>query len=242
MCCNTFGTKIANSGTLGRGRPSSNAAHSAHQPPTTLSIFTSPPHTTMASSVPLQIAETIQTASINRTPDPKHDLNPSTAASEKQPVELSHSDPSLSKYIYEDDGGIESEADDEDDIPYSVLKPVPRRKSFGPLPDLRFEQSYLASIAGARNNWGVAFITIRDQVMLPLLQGTIWSLALFGWRHWNASAQLSGSTVGARARRWWYKTNNWKIPEKSSVRDSGGHNQLAKDVGDFYQNQSSSGE
>lgn len=118
----------------------------------------------MSSSVPLQIAETIQTASLNRAPDPKHDLNPSTAASEKQPVELSHSDPSLSKYTYDDEAGIDSEAEDEDDISYSVLKPVPRRKSFGPLPDLRFEQSYLASIAGAKSNWGVAFITMRDQV------------------------------------------------------------------------------
>jgi hypothetical protein len=126
----------------------------------------------MSSSIPLQIAETIQTASLNRAPDPEHDLNPSTAASSKQPVELSHSDPSLSKYAYDDEVGIDSDGEDEEDIPYSVLKPVPRRKSFGPLPDLRFEQSYLASIAEAKSNWGVAFITMRDQVGFSIYHQT----------------------------------------------------------------------
>lgn len=32
------------------------------------------------------------------------------------------------------------------------------------LPDLRFEHSYLASIAGAASYWRVAYITMRDQV------------------------------------------------------------------------------
>lgn len=47
-----------------------------------------------------------------------------------------------------------------------MLKPTPRRPSFGPLPDLRFEQSYLASIAGADSRWKVLYITARDQVRL----------------------------------------------------------------------------
>ena len=42
-----------------------------------------------APSIPLEIASTLQTASINRHPDPRHDLNPSTAASAKQPVAIS---------------------------------------------------------------------------------------------------------------------------------------------------------
>jgi hypothetical protein len=120
----------------------------------------------MSSSLPLQVAETIQTASINRAPSPSHDLNPSTAASKKQPVTLEPrvpaSDSSLDKYAYDEEDAIDLE--DEDDIPYSVLKPTPRRQSFGPLPDLRFEQSYLASIANADTRWKVLLITVRDQV------------------------------------------------------------------------------
>jgi hypothetical protein len=121
----------------------------------------------MASNPALELASTIQSASINRDPSPSYDLNPSTAASEKIPVKLSHchtaeSFASLDKYAYDDEDGIDEE--DEEDIPYNVLRPVPRRQSFPPLPDLRFEQSYLASISKADTRWKVAFITIRDQV------------------------------------------------------------------------------
>ncbi|KAN0103117.1 DUF1770 domain containing protein [Hyaloscypha variabilis] len=194
----------------------------------------------MSSSLPLQIAETIQTTSIKRNPSPTHDVNPSTAASRKEPVEISQqppvSDSSVEKYAYDEDDAIDD--DNEEDIPYSVLKPTPRRASFGPLPDLRFEQSYLASIAGADSRWKVLYITARDQVLLPLVQGMVWSLALHGWRYWNRSAQLSGNTVGAKIRRWWYKTNNWKLPE--SLKNIGLDKKLAADLGDYYQNQSSS--
>jgi hypothetical protein len=121
----------------------------------------------MSDSLPLEIAETIQTASINRAPSPTHDINPPTAASEKQPVfispHVSPSDSSLDKYAYDEDDGIDEE-EEEEDIPYSVIRPVPRRASFPPLPDLRFEQSYLASIAAADTKWKVAYITVRDQV------------------------------------------------------------------------------
>jgi hypothetical protein len=120
----------------------------------------------MSHSLTLEIAETIQTASINRAPSPSHDLNPSTAASQKEPVTLRPnpaSDSSLEKLSFDDDeDGIDGE--EEEDIPYSVLEPTPRRQSFGPLPDLRFEQSYLASIAGADSTWKILAITVRDQV------------------------------------------------------------------------------
>lgn len=153
----------------------------------------------------LQVAETIQTASINLHPSPTHDSNPSTAASNKQPVTIDTSpDPS----------DILSDAD-EDEIPISVLRPVPRRSQLPPLPDLRFEQSYLASIQHAESWQRVAWITFRDQVFMPLTQGVLWTLVLSGWRHWNSQAQFSGQTVGARIRRWWYQTNNWKIPRKN---------------------------
>lgn len=69
-----------------------------------------------------------------------------------------------------------------------------------------------------------------QQLVLPLVQGMVWSLALFGWRHWNRSATLSGESVGARARRWWYKTNHWKLPD--SVRGMGKDKKFAKDMGD----------
>lgn len=100
----------------------------------------------------IQIAETIQTASINRHPSPKHDINPSTSASNKQPVELDTS-PDSSVFDVE-----------EDEIPVSVLRPVPRRSQLPPLPDLRFEQSYLASIQNAGTWQQVTYITLRDQV------------------------------------------------------------------------------
>jgi hypothetical protein len=73
-------------------------------------------------------------------------------------------------------------------------------------------------------------LILLKQVLSPLIQGTIWSLALHGWRFWNRSATLSGSSVGARVRRWWYETNNWKLPV--SIRDFGGSARLADDVGD----------
>lgn len=103
----------------------------------------------MASDIPIQIAETIQTAHIKRDPSPRHDLNPSTAASKKIPVALDEV----------------HDADDEEDIPYSVLRPRSRSTHLPPLPDLRFEQSYLHSIAAADTHWKVAWITIRDQVL-----------------------------------------------------------------------------
>ncbi|EPE34086.1 hypothetical protein GLAREA_07099 [Glarea lozoyensis ATCC 20868] len=191
----------------------------------------------MADSLPMEIGSTIQSASIKRNPSPHHDLNPSTAASHKEPVKLSQPS-SDSSYAYDDEEGIDE--DEDEDVPYSVLKPLPRRQSFGPLPDLRFEQSYLSSIAGAESNWGVAFITIRDQLVLPLVQGMVWSLALHGWKYWNRTAQLSGESVGARARRWWYKTNNWKLP--NGLGNLGKDKKFAKEVGDLYEYQSSGGD
>lgn len=153
----------------------------------------------------LEIAETIQTASINFHPSPEHDINPSTAASTKVPVTTS------------DPPGND---DVEDETHVSILRPQRRKNTLPPLPDLRFEQSYLASIKGAETSGQVAWITIRDQVcnplpegtaclgmflkgrltqmkvFLPLMQGTLWSLALHGWRYWNRNASFSGKTLG----------------------------------------------
>lgn len=98
----------------------------------------------------LGIAETIQTASIRRHPSPRHDLNPSTAASKKEPVEAADSDTA----------SISTDVVD----PSRMIRPVARRPQLPPLPDLRFEQSYLASLNGAETWQRIAWITVRDQV------------------------------------------------------------------------------
>lgn len=99
----------------------------------------------------IQVAETIQTASLNRNPSPVHDVNLSASTSEKQPaVRTAPSEaPSIPSDIVDAS---------------RIIRPVSRHRNLPPLPDLRFEQSYLASLRGAET-WGrVAWITIRDQV------------------------------------------------------------------------------
>ncbi|KAF2084067.1 DUF1770-domain-containing protein [Saccharata proteae CBS 121410] len=156
----------------------------------------------MAAPAPLEIASTIQTASIQRDPSPSHDINPTTSASVREPVHIT---------------SPTSSSIDEDEIPASVLRPAPRHHKLPPLPDLRFEQSYLKSIQNCNSYWSVAYITARDQVLLPLLQGTVWTLVLSGWRFWNRESQLSGKSVGARLRRWWWDVNNWKMPSAAKL-------------------------
>ncbi|KAI9818483.1 MAG: hypothetical protein M1827_000542 [Pycnora praestabilis] len=194
-------------------------------------------------SAALQIAETIQTASINRAPSPTHDLNPSTAASSKQPVTLRPSDSNSDTEESHNEDDITQGREVEErgaEIPYdTTIKPVKRKAALPPLPDLRFEQSYLASIREADTWRRVGWITVRDQVFLPLLQGTIWTLALSGWRFWNRSAKFSGQSVGSRIRRWWWEVNDWKIPtttERSAAGRIGGDEKLAGKVGEvsFY--------
>ncbi|KAK3375177.1 hypothetical protein B0H63DRAFT_269753 [Podospora didyma] len=183
----------------------------------------------MASSLPLQVAETIQTAHINRDPSAAHDINPSTAASRKEPVVLDNGTAAMSSldkpqnYEYDDDhhhqdfldgDGIDEGDNDNDDedIPFSVLRPRPRKAQLPPIPDLRYEQSYLHSIRNV-DRWGkVLWITARDQMMMPFVQGVIYNLGICGWQYWNKNAQLSGSSIGARVRRWWWGVNNWAIP------------------------------
>ncbi len=116
-----------------------------------------------SSSIATQLAETVQTAHIQRAPSPSHDLNPSTAASKREPVTLSRPAAAGDDDDDEDEDDDDDDEDD-DDVPYSVARPKPRSGSFPPLPDLRFEQSYLHSIAKADTHWKVAWITARDQV------------------------------------------------------------------------------
>ncbi|KAK4249955.1 hypothetical protein C7999DRAFT_39078 [Corynascus novoguineensis] len=182
----------------------------------------------MSGSVPLQLAETVQTAHLNRSPSPEHDVNPSNAASRKVPVRL--------EPVYPDDGCIDEDlgvevrredADEEDETAdeeessehyrSSRVTPRPRRHHLPPMPDLRFEQSYLWSIRNADTWWKIGWITVRDQIMMPFLQGIVYNLGICGWQYWNRNARIHGSSIGARLRRWWYGVNNWQIPPENKA-------------------------
>lgn len=131
------------------GRSSASELH----PQTTLLLHTptTQRHSFTMTDPALQIPEVIQSSTVRRNPSPRHDLNPATAASEKQPVTIGPAS---------DAGSIPSDIVD----PSRVIRPVRRRQTLPPMPDLRFEQSYLASIKDA-DTWGrVAWITVRDQV------------------------------------------------------------------------------
>lgn len=105
-------------------------------------------------SAAIDLAETIQTASIKEHPSPDHDINPSTAADTKIPLTITTTTTS----------DLSSPGDVEEEIPTSILRPQRRKSTLLPLPDLRFEQSYLASIKGAETTGRVIWITLRDQV------------------------------------------------------------------------------
>ncbi|KAI5849365.1 hypothetical protein DFP73DRAFT_591619 [Morchella snyderi] len=83
------------------------------------------------------------------------------------------------------------------------------------LPDLRFEQSYLASIAAAEGVWWkIVLITLKDQCLMPMLQGVGYNLFVMGFRAWNRGAKFAGAGAGARVRRWWWGVNNWELPRQ----------------------------
>lgn len=158
----------------------------------------------MATNPANDLASILQSASLNRHPSPTHDLNPSTTASSKQPVHLRR--PSAAP------SGRERPSSDPDYIPLSILDPQPRTSNLPPLPDLRFEQSYLARIKSCDDNKQVAWITFVDHIFMPLTQGLVWNLAIFGWRRLNTGVKFQGQGVGAKVRKWWYGVNNWAIP------------------------------
>lgn len=195
----------------------------------------------MASSIPLQIAETFQTAHIVHNPSAERNLAPSTSADTRELVmletvsERKNRQHAAAQELDEDplelDPLDDEEDEDEDgDSPYSVIRPwdpaLDPGSHYGlggraasrphqqlpPLPDLRFEQSYLHSLAAADTWWKVGLVTMRDQMLMPFVQGLLYNLAVGGWQYWNRSAKLSGQSWGARVRRWWWGVNNWTIP------------------------------
>ncbi|ATY60603.1 hypothetical protein A9K55_006219 [Cordyceps militaris] len=167
--------------------------------------------------LPTEIASTLQASHIRSHPDPALDMAPGTAADDKEILNEKYEYDALLQSSTADQ--LDNMDDDEDDIPYSVLKrPRRQRQALPPLPDLRFEQSYLKSIASADTWWKIALITTRDQVIMPLAQGLIYNLVLCGWQEWNRNAKLHGDTAGARVRRWWYGINNWTVPSDGQHR------------------------
>ena len=204
-----------------------------------------------------EIVSTIQSASIKRDPSPAHDLNPSTAASANVPIDS----PSLKEQLHDQQqtsssrpptasstANTSSSSTSAPSIPSSALHPPEgqsasrrnQRPQHPALPDLRFEQSYLASIKDAETNGAVAWITMRDQVFMPLIQGTLWTLFLSGWRHWNQGAKLHGESAGARLRRWWYGVNNWAIDGQAGGKSLKKDKKLARDVGEVRPSQTHS--
>ncbi|KAJ9653783.1 hypothetical protein H2198_007072 [Neophaeococcomyces mojaviensis] len=176
-----------------------------------------------------ELASIVQSTHIQHEPDPEHDINPSTAASEKIPAVMVPGDdlsPSDQEHILDD-------ASETSTIPSDIIVPRPRQppgRHHLPLPDLRFEQTYLASIKSADTNWKVAYITIRDQVLLPLVQGVGYHMLIFGWRHWNRGSKFVGQTLGAKVRRWWWEVNGWKKPKDAKpIRE-----RFAREAKDFY--------
>lgn len=67
------------------------------------------------------------------------------------------------------------------------------------------------TVIHANNQRGEAYLGLK--VVLPLVQGMLWTLALSGWRYWHRTAEYQGSSLGSRVRRWWWGVNNWTIPE-----------------------------
>ncbi|KAA8910904.1 hypothetical protein FN846DRAFT_495464 [Sphaerosporella brunnea] len=157
------------------------------------------------------------------------DLPPLSAQTLAQNTHFEHAPPTAGEARFQryhhphedlDNSDGDDDDDDDEDDRASISSSVPDRparqhRPLPPLPDLRFEQSYLASIAPAQGVWWkIALITLKDQVLMPLLQGLGFNLALFGWRFWNRGVKFSGSSLGAQVRRWWWRTNNWQIPSR----------------------------
>ncbi|RPA87375.1 hypothetical protein BJ508DRAFT_357788 [Ascobolus immersus RN42] len=83
----------------------------------------------------------------------------------------------------------------------SILYPERRSKrtrvQHPPLPDLRFEQSYLRSIQAADGDWKkIVWITIRDQVFYTFAQGLFVALGWAWWGKWRNGAKKSGRESG----------------------------------------------
>lgn len=146
----------------------------------------------MSDILPLAAETLVQDTHIIRSPSPRRDIAPSTAA---DTIKIHHD------YLGIDDSDAEDTRSTHS-ISSSIINHEPEgrlRKQLPQLPDLRFEQSYLASIASAQGVWWkIALITLKDQVLMPLMQGVLYNLLVSGWKVWNRGARFSGAGVGGR--------------------------------------------
>ncbi|KAH9067986.1 hypothetical protein EDB83DRAFT_2378449 [Lactarius deliciosus] len=68
------------------------------------------------------------------------------------------------------------------------------------IPDLRFEPTYLAKLAAAGPGWqSVVWVTIRDQVISPLLQGVLWYV-----RRLQPTIHMTGPVIAGAPRPYSY--------------------------------------
>jgi Autophagy receptor ATG43 len=60
-------------------------------------------------------------------------------------------------------------------LPHDTRTHMPKRLQPSAIPDLRFEPTYLAKLSTAGPGWkSVVWVTMRDQVISPLIQGVLW--------------------------------------------------------------------
>jgi hypothetical protein len=63
-------------------------------------------------------------------------------------------------------------------------KHMPKRLQHSAIPDLRFEPTYLAKLSTAGSDWkSIAWITVRDHAISPLLQGVLWCVVFISQPH-----------------------------------------------------------
>lgn len=66
-----------------------------------------------------------------------------------------------------------------------------------PIPDLRFEQTYLTALNKTDwSHWSVFRVTLVDFLLWPMLQGAVWALALNGFRYLRTSSNSQGKAFG----------------------------------------------
>jgi hypothetical protein len=152
----------------------------------------------------------VQDSHIIRNPSPTRDIAPSTSADQRPITVIRDALPSiqfssssnlhmLSQLRADADEDTVSEVSLEDST--HDISPKPRRPQLPPIPDLRFEQSYLKQLEAAKGSvmW-IIIITIREQVLFPGVQGFLWALAMSGIRSLRTRQAESGQEWGGWIR------------------------------------------
>jgi hypothetical protein len=89
----------------------------------------------------------------------------------------------------------------QDEDSESVISVDTRKRKLPVIPDLRFEQAYLKQLDAAKGSvfWMVV-ITIREQILLPGVQGFLWALGMAGIRTLRVQQAESGRAWGTYLR------------------------------------------